>query len=195
MTEKDDTAILLRAIKQDLRGMMNGPVSTSMREKGLAYKVNFGVETPRLQVYSNSLPHTYALAAALWKEDIRECRLLAGMLMPSESFDSELAEIWVEQMRFTEEAEHTVMNLFCHTSWASTKAFEWIATSDDIHQICGYLLFCRLFMRGMMPSARDAQEFADQAHSALASTSPAVRRAAAKALIKYEELYNDAATE
>jgi len=47
----------------------------------------------------------------------------------------------------------------------------------------------------MMPSARDAQEFADQAHSALASTSPAVRRAAAKALIKYEELYNDAATE
>lgn len=188
MTENEGTAALLRDIKQDLRGMMNGPVSASMREKGLAYKVNFGVETPRLQAYAESLPHTYALAAALWKEDIRECRLLAGMLMPADKFDSELAEIWVEQMRFTEEAEHTVMNLFCHASWASGKAFEWIAANDDMRQICGYLIFCRLFMRGMKPSARDAQEFVDQAHSALASGSPAVSRAAAKALIKYEEL-------
>lgn len=187
MTESNDTAALLREIKQELRGMMNGPISASMREKGLSYKVNFGVEAPRLQVFATTLPHTYALAAALWKEDIRECRLLAGMLMPADTFDAELAEIWVEQMRFTEEAEFTVMNLFCHTSWASSKAFEWIAADDDMHQLCGYLLFCRLFMRGMKPTPRDAQEFSDQAQSALLSASPAVSRAAAKALLKFED--------
>ena len=33
----------LRTIKRSLRGVMNGPVSHSMREKGLTYKVNFGV--------------------------------------------------------------------------------------------------------------------------------------------------------
>lgn len=194
MAEKEGTAALLRDIKQDLRGMMNGPISTSMREKGLTYRVNFGVEAPRLRIYSDSLPHTFALASALWKEDIRECRLLAGMLMPADDFDSELAEIWVGQMRFTEEAEHTVMNLFCHTTWASEKAFEWIATNDDMRQICGYLIFCRLFMLGMKPSARDSQEFSDQAHSALASVSPAVSRAAAKALTKFEDLNNEATT-
>ena len=39
----------IREIKKNLRGVMNGPVSQSMREKGLAYKVNFGVELPRLR--------------------------------------------------------------------------------------------------------------------------------------------------
>ena len=79
---------------------MNGPVSQSMREKGLAYKVNFGVELPRLREMAEEWPHNYELAAALWKENIRECRLLAGMLMPTEDFPADLAELWVEQMNF-----------------------------------------------------------------------------------------------
>ena len=113
----------LRMIKRSLRGVMNGPVSASMREKGLNYKIIFGVELPRLQAMANEFPHTYELAAALWKENIRECRLLAGMLMPTESMDAELARIWVEQMQFVEEAECTVLYLFSHTPWASVCAF------------------------------------------------------------------------
>ena len=70
-----------------------------MREKGLTYKVNFGVELPRLQQMAQEMPHTYELAARLWKEDIRECRLLAGMLMPAADFQADMAEVWVEQMR------------------------------------------------------------------------------------------------
>ena len=99
-----DLPSLLRYIKRSLHGMMNGVASASMRQKGLQYKVNFGVELPRLQAWAAELPHTYELAAALWKEDIRECRLLAAMLMPVERFDTELAQVWVEQMRFAEEA-------------------------------------------------------------------------------------------
>ena len=78
---------------------MNGPVSQSMREKGLTYKVNFGVELPRLREMAEEWPHNYELAAALWKENIRECRLLAGMLMPTEDFPADLAELWVEFSR------------------------------------------------------------------------------------------------
>ena len=33
----------LRMIKRSLRGVMNGPVSASMREKGLNYKIIFGL--------------------------------------------------------------------------------------------------------------------------------------------------------
>ena len=39
----------IREIKQQLRSLMNGAASASMREKGLNYKVNFGVELPRLK--------------------------------------------------------------------------------------------------------------------------------------------------
>ena len=181
----------LRTIKRSLRGVMNGPVSHSMREKGLTYKVNFGVELPRLKEMADTLPHTYELAAALWKEDIRECRLLAGMLMPAEAFDAELAEVWVEQMRFAEEAECTVMHLFAHTSWASTKAFEWMAQESPMHQLCAYLLLARLFMQGLSPSERDAQEYLDQTETALLSPDRLTARAALKALDKYMDLGAD----
>lgn len=175
----------LRFVKRSLHGMMNGPVSASMREKGLTYKVNFGVELPRLRELASTLPHSYELASALWKEDIRECRLLAGMLMPPERFDSELADVWVEQMRFTEEAECTVMHLFATLPDASDKAFEWMAAERDLTQTCGYLLLGRLLMRGAALSERDAREFLDHAATALKSGTAGVRGAAQKCLMKY----------
>lgn len=178
----------LRHIKRAMHGMMNGPISASMREKGLAYKIIFGVELPRLQAFSQTLPHNYELAAALWKEDIRECRLLAGMLMPTEMMSEDLAELWVEQMHYTEEAECTVLNLFSHAPWASTKAFEWIASAQEMKQLCGYLLLSRLFMQKFTPSERDAAEFLDQAASVLALPNNKVARAASKALVKFMDL-------
>lgn len=184
----DDTAAWLRLVKRSLRGMMNGPVSASMREKGLAYKVIFGVELPRLQRFAEELPHTYALAAALWREDIRECRLLAGMVMPPHSFDAGLAALWTEQMRFTEEAECTVMHLFCRLPEASTLAYAWIAREERMYALCGYLLLARLFMGGAEPGQRDTDEFLDQAQSALRGGDPAVSRAAGKALLKFMDL-------
>ena len=39
----------LKDIKTQLRLSMNGVVSQSMREKGLVYKLNFGVEVQRIK--------------------------------------------------------------------------------------------------------------------------------------------------
>lgn len=39
----DDIKEKLKEIKQSFRLMMNGPASQSMRNKGLAYKLNWGV--------------------------------------------------------------------------------------------------------------------------------------------------------
>lgn len=165
----------VRLIKQELRGMMNGVVSQSMREKGLAYKVNFGVELPRLQDYAAELrqrfesdeDERYSLALRLWSENIRECRLLAGMLMPPEAMDEQTAELWIEQMQFPEEAECTVMHLFQHLNFAADLAFRWIAREEPMFQYCGWLLMARLFMQGREPSQRDADELLDQAAAVL----------------------------
>ncbi len=187
-----ETTEQLRQIKCALRGMMNGPVSQSMREKGLTYKVNFGVELPRLRELAETLPHTYTLAAALWKEDIRECRLLAGMLMPAEAFDEELAGLWIEQMRFNEEAECTVIHLFARLPFASSAAFRWIAHGQPMFRLCGWLLMSRLFMQGAEPAPRDANELLDHAQSELCGTSIALRRAVSNALLRYMDTGDEA---
>lgn len=182
----------VRFIKRSLRGVMNGPVSASMREKGLTYKVNFGVELPRLTTMATEWPKRYDLAAALWKEDIRECRLLAAMLMPTEAFDGDLADIWVEQMRFTEEAEGVTMHLFARLPEASQKAFEWMAREERMFRLCGFLLIGRLLMKAGL-TERDANEFLDQAEVAIHEAAEpgddrAVARAAYKAVLKYESV-------
>lgn len=179
----------LRGIKQELRTMMNGPVSQSMREKGLTYKLNFGVELPRLRELATTLPHTYQLAVALWQEDIRECRLLAGMLMPTDGFDGVMAEVWVEQMRFTEEAECTVTHLFARLPCASDMAFRWVSEERPMFRLCGWLLFSRLFIQGALLSSRDADEFFDQAQAELqGSDAVSIRRAAHRALLRYMDV-------
>ena len=177
-----------RKVKAALYTMMNGPVSTAMRKRGLSYKVNFGVELPRLKEFAETLPHTHALAARLWKEDIRECRILAGLLQPIESYSPELAEVWIDTMRFPEEAECTTMHLFSRMPEASVCAFRWIASSRPIYEQCGYILLGRLFMQGSSLSERDAEEYLDQTATALRSPETAVRLAAQKALMKYMDL-------
>ena len=183
----EELADQLRFIKQSLRGMMNGVLSQSMREKGLTYKVNFGVEMSRLCEFAAELPHTSALAAALWKEDIRECRLLAGLLQPIEAFPADLAEVWVEQMRFPEEAAFTVLHLFSRLPYAAPIAFERVARAAEMFQLCGWSLLGRLMAQGMQPAPRDRQELLDQAQAAVACGNMHLRNAAAKVLVRLEE--------
>lgn len=177
----------IRKIKTELRLAMNGVASAYMRENGVHYKLNFGVELPRLRSIAREFAPDHDLAQALWKEDIRECKLLAAMLQPAESFYPEIADIWTENMPNTEIAQHTVQNLYCRLPYASQKAYEWIADERDMFQTCGYLILARLFMQGLRPNERAENEFLDQARTAL-HDSPSVCRSAVSALQKYQGL-------
>ena len=73
----------IKQIKQSFRLMMNGEASRSMREKGVEYKLNWGVTLPQLKQMASQYEKNYELAVELWKEDIRECKILATLLMPS----------------------------------------------------------------------------------------------------------------
>lgn len=64
----------LKDIKTQLRLSMNGAVSQSMREKGLVYKLNFGVELPRIKMIAEGYEKNHDLAQALWKEEFANVR-------------------------------------------------------------------------------------------------------------------------
>ena len=102
----------LKDIKTQLRLSMNGAVSQSMREKGLLYKLNFGVELPRIKMIAEGYEKNHDLAQALWKENIRECKIMSAMLQPIDTFYPEIADIWVEDIQNIEIAELTCMNFF-----------------------------------------------------------------------------------
>ncbi len=174
----------IKEIKTQLRLSMNGVVSKSMREQGLNYKLNFGVELPRLKEIASRYGKNHELAQALWKENIRETKILAGMLQPLDSFFPEIADIWVEDMQYPEIAEITCMTLFQYLPYAPAKAFEWMADEREYFQMCGFLLSARLLAKGLELNERAAAEFLDQVQAALLSDAFQPRKAAALALKK-----------
>lgn len=181
----------IKDIKSKFRLFMNGMVSQSMREKGMEYKLNFGIEYPRIKEIAAGYEPDHELAQALWKENIRECKILAGLLQPADTFYQEIADIWIEGMDYPELAEYTVMNLFQRLPYASEVVFRWMADEREMFQFCGFLLMARLLMKGEKLNERAEAEFLDQACTAVEGDCGPVQKAASVALRKYAHQSRD----
>ena len=173
----------IRQIKAQLRLFMNGVLSQSLREKGLKYRLIFGVELPRLKEIAAGYEQSHDLAQALWKEDIRECKILAAYLQPTDTFDPELADFWMEGVHNTELADYLCMALFRRLPYASQKAFQWIASDNRMEAYTGFRLMSHLFATlGTEMNERSRNEFLDQAHAALQGNDLLIKQAAQTAL-------------
>ena len=178
----------LKNIKQSFRLVMNGPASQSMREKGLNYKINWGVPFTTLRDMAAEYGKDYDLAIALFKENIRECKILATMIMPVEKFEADLADLWMEQTDNQELAEMLAFNLLQYAPYAPAVAYKWIATDNNNYQICGYSILSRLFMNGQEPNDRGMDEYLDQAAAALRGDNVSLKHAALNSIMRFIEL-------
>ena len=178
----------VKAIKQSFRQMMDGAVAQSMREKGLDYHLNWGATLPRLRQKADELGKNYDLAIALWKENVRECKILATMIMPPDEVLPEVIDIWMEQTPNSEIAEQAAFNLYQYLPYAPEKAYTWIASEKELYQLCGFHILSRLFMNGQEPNERGINEFIDQALAALQGESMVVKKAAMSSMQRFAEL-------
>lgn len=183
-----DVSQKVKEIKQSFRQMMDGAVAKSMRDKGSDYKINWGATLPRLREMADEMGPDYDLAIALWKENVRECKILATMLMPPDEILPEVVDIWMEQITSQEIAEQASFNLFQHLPYAPEKAYTWMASEKELYQLCGFHILSRLFMNKQEPNERGINEFIDQALAALQGSSLPVRKAAMSAVIRFSEL-------
>lgn len=178
----------LKNIKQSFRLVMNGPASQSMREKGLNYKINWGVPFTTLRDMAAEYGKDYDLAIALFKENIRECKIMATMIMPIDKFEADLADLWMEQTDNQELAEMLAFNLLQYAPYAPAVAYKWIATDNNNYQICGYSILSRLFMNGQEPNDRGMDEYLDQAAAALRGDNVSLKHAALNSIMRFIEL-------
>ena len=178
----------VKEIKQSFRLMMDGMVAKSMRDKGLEYKLNWGATLPRLREKADEIGKNYDLAIALWKENVRECKVLATMIMPAERMLPEVADIWMEQTPNLEIAEQAAFNLYQYLPYTPAKAYTWMASEKELYQLCGFHIISRLFMNRQEPNERGINEFIDQALVALQGPSIPVKKAAMSAIQRFAEL-------
>ena len=186
MTEETNNKV--KEIKRSFRLMMNGVASQSMRQKGAEYQVNWGIGLVELRNMATEYGQDYDLAIALWKENIRECKILATMMMPPKEMLPEVAEIWMEQTPTQEIAEIAAFQLYQYLDDAPMLAFKWLASGKPLYEISGFQVLARLFMQGLEPDERGINELMDQALTGLRSEHAGVRHAAMNCIQRFAAL-------
>ncbi|MBQ7443755.1 MAG: DNA alkylation repair protein [Bacteroidaceae bacterium] len=175
---------VIDAIRADLRAAMNGVAAAAIRRSGMAYRLAYGVELPRLRDIAAAYTPDRRLAQTLWDEDVREMRMLAIMLFPHQDMDRQRALTWIDGIRpaQAELAGLFAMEQLAPQPWAADMAFCLIADTDAVRQLCGYLTIGRLLMGGAQLAPHAESELRDQAEAALADDFAPLRRAAANTL-------------
>ncbi len=178
----------INEIKGRFRLMMNGVAARSMREKGLGYKQNRGIGLPSLKAMAAEYGKDYGLAVELWKENVRECKILATFIMPADKMPQDLVELWVEEIPNIEIADIASLNLFRRVDGAQGLAFKWISSDKETVQLCGYRVITWLLADGCELTEREINEYIDQAQTALNEGSIPLRHAILNSLSRFGEM-------
>lgn len=134
----------ISTIKKEIRLSMNGVVADSMRQHGLLYPQNYGVDIPRLRTIAAGYPKSHDLAQRLWTLNMREAMILATMLQPAEQFTMAQAMAWLDRCTNIELVEQMNMQLYRHLDFAPELAITCISSNKPYHQIFGYTLALRI---------------------------------------------------
>lgn len=134
---------ILKDIRKRCRLVMNGIASASMRERGLDYKLNFGVSILKIREIASHYTPNSALAEVLWLENTRELKILATLLYPIEAFSKETANRWVVQIPNQEIREQLTMNLLQNLPDAVEIGHDWSNNNNENIRITGYWLITR----------------------------------------------------
>lgn len=179
---------IISDIKKELRSSMNGILSARMRESGTPYRLVFGVELPRLQTIASEFEPGRVLAQELWNQHtIRECQILAVLLMPVSEMLPEVADIWLDEAPSAEVVQIMVLHLLSHESWAMERAFAWIASDSFMRQLAGFLLLARMLQTGSRFNDRAKDEILDQAQALSEGAALPLRKAINAVLCRLEE--------
>jgi len=123
---KDETDQILAKIR--LR--MNGTTVGQMEDRGIKYRINYGVGFPHLKELSGSLRSNYGLAERLWFMEIRETMLLAAMLVPIEEMTEKRSQDWSKIIDNIDLVERSSMLLWGKLPFADQLIKEWQSTEN-----------------------------------------------------------------
>lgn len=136
----------IKDIRSRCRMAMNGVVSAKMKEQGLVYKLNFGCSLSQIKEIACRYTPDASLAKDLWREDVRELKILATMLYPSRDFTKDIAKVWVRDLPNQEIREQLCMNLLQNLDYAYDLSIDWIVSKEESVRCTGYWLMTRLLI-------------------------------------------------
>lgn len=177
----------VKKIKRTFRLFMNGVASSSMRDKGLEYKINWGIPVTRLRDMAAQYAPSVALAERLWESDVRECKILATMLMPAERFSEPMALSWLSACNNQEMVEMLVFNLVQNMPGVETFVVSLLCSDEHNAPLAALHLVSRLVARQNVAFMTDevVSSFAQLVIKALNGTDAVLKHAALNSVTRY----------
>ena len=177
----------VKKIKRSFRLFMNGVASSSMRDKGLEYKINWGIPVTRLRDMAAQYAPSVALAERLWESDVRECKILATMLMPAERFSEPMALSWLSACNNQEMVEMLVFNLVQNMPGVETFVVSLLHSDEPNASLAALHLVSRLVARQNVAFMTDevVGSFAQLVVKALSGTDAVLKHAALNSVTRY----------
>jgi len=183
------TTNTIQEIRKKLYLLRDGASSASMRNKGLQYKVNWGVQVTKLRALAKEYYPDTELAEELWEQETRELKILATLIANPTDFSS--TKEWVNSINTGELAEQAVFNLFSNLPDASHYAQEWIQSTNPYIRLSGFLLYIRLFIGGYKMSVPEEKTFLSIATANLDNSELGLNQRILNALYYLEELRDE----
>lgn len=177
----------VKKIKRSFRLFMNGVASSSMRDKGLEYKINWGIPVTRLRDMAAQYAPSVALAERLWESDVRECKILATMLMPAERFSEPMALSWLSACNNQEMVEMLVFNLVQNMPGVETFVVSLLHSDEPNASLAALHLVSRLVARQNVAFMTDevVGSFAQLVVKALNGKDAVLKHAALNSVTRY----------
>ena len=144
--DTQETEQKFQLILKLIKSRKNGDVASLMNNKGIKYKLNWGLSIIDLRAIAKQFEPDHILALKLWNKEWRETMILSTMLDEPEVVTEEQMDFRTKNFENIEIAEQASANLYVQTKFAFVKALEWCRGKKHLVRFTGIHLMGRLAM-------------------------------------------------
>jgi len=142
-------------ILKKLKSLSRARAVEGMAKYGITPERTYGVSIPNLRKIAKEIGKDHKLAQQLWELNIRETRILAGMIDDPVLVTEKQMDKWVKEFDYWEICDQVCQNLFIYTKFAYQKAIEWSKRDEEFVKRAGFALMAWLAFKDK--EARDEQ--------------------------------------
>jgi len=125
-------------VKKQVRLHMNGATTEQMEERGIHYRLNYGVGIPHLKQLAKRIPVSYELAERLWFMEVRETMILAALIVPHTEMTLERCIEWSSKITNIDLVERSAMFLWSKLDIAPLAVENWLQQESDMHKALAF---------------------------------------------------------
>lgn len=122
----------------------SGETAELMQKWGLSYNMTYGVSLAQILSFVKGKEKNNELAQKLWKENMRETKLISFHFFDATTLTSNELDALVKDFNNHELVEQGSLYLLVHSPYAAEKVGKWAESKEPYAKMTAYMLLARM---------------------------------------------------